>query len=266
MRNTERVQHELYAKTKVFQQKFDRAKQLIEDALDTIERPYIAFSGGVDSTVLLDLLYSAGHKLDVYWGDDGYDYFESIRFFDTIEERYDFYLHRIRCLDPWNDWCKEMSRPDLVAPPITPEIDAAWGNPHDWDDTWSSLKDAWRQGYSGVFLGMLARESQSRRLVLNGGKRPLYQVKEENDMWHCSPLAAWSKFDVWAYIVSRNLPYNPAYDKLAELGMPLEWRRVAPLTCFRVVQYGSHGYVLKSGWPELYNKLCAIFPRVQMYS
>lgn len=264
MDKLERLQHWLHSQTSAFQHKLDKTKQIIDEAIQKVgEHAYIAYSSGIDSETVLDLLYSAGYRLPILWGDDAWDYPESLAFLRETEQRYDFYLQRIRCMDPWRDWCLEMSRPDLAEDPAALEV---WGNPNEWTDTWRSLtKDAPLHGYTGVFLGLLASESRSRGYALRNGSKPLYQVKSEQGMWHCSPLAAWTKSDVWAYTVMHDLQYNPVYDKLAELGVPLDKRRVAPLTCHRVLQFGSHGHALKSGWPELHNKLCAVFPRVRSY-
>jgi phosphoadenosine phosphosulfate reductase len=257
----EHLQHELHAKLPAFKRKLDKARAIIDEALAVNVAWYTAFSGGVDSTVLLDLLLDA--HLPVLTGDDGADYPSTLQFLSDTEQRYGFELQRIRCLEPWRDWCVEMNRPDLAEP--GPAMDAAWLNPHQWHHTWQSLKDAVHHGYSGVFLGLLASESRGRNYALKGGHKSLYQVAAEYGMWHCSPLASWTKRDVWAYVVSRNIAYNPVYDRLAELEVPLERRRVAPLTCFRTMQYGSIA-VFRSGWPEMYNKLSEIFPKIREYS
>ena len=261
MRNIERLQHELHARLPVFKRKVDKARAIIDEALAIDVNWALSFSGGIDSTVLLDLLNDAHPAIQ--WGDDGADYLETLQFLSDTEQRYNFELQRIRCLEPWRDWCVEMDRPDLAQP--GPEMDAAWLNPHQWHDTWGSLKNAVNHGYGGVFLGLLASESRGRNYALKNGYKPLYQVASENGMWHCSPLASWDKRDVWAYVVSRRIAYNPVYDKLAELDVPLERRRVAPLTCFRTMQYGSVA-VFRSGWAEMYNKLGEIFPKIREYS
>lgn len=266
MNDIERYQHQLHAKTNGYRRKIERARAIINESREIGQLNwYCAFSGGVDSTVLLDLLFEQQRISDkaVLWGDDGWDYPETLDFLKATEERYFFRLKRIRSLNPWKTWCEEMDRPDLADDPAALQ---AWGNPRQWDDTWHSLtRDAPTHGYDGVFLGMLASESRSRAYVLHDGRKPLYQVKSEGGMWHCSPLARWNKRDVWAYAVSRELAYNPVYDRLAALDVPVERRRVAALTCFRVQQYGSV-VALKQGWPALYNRLAATFPNVKEYS
>ncbi len=262
MDEIEQYQHKLHARTSGFNHKLERTWDICQEAMKQDAHFYLAFSGGIDSTCLLALLYWGGYRVPLLWGDDGFDYPESMDFLKQTEEKYNIRITRIRCMQPWRDWCNEMGRPDLANDPQALE---AWGSPHTWDATWQSLKDASQHSYGGVFLGLLASESRTRSYALHDGWKPLYQVKSEGGMWHCSPLANWTKRDIWAYVVSRNLPYNPIYDTLASLGLPLERRRVAPLTCFMVLQYGSV-VALKQGWPQLYNQLAAMFPRVREYS
>jgi 3'-phosphoadenosine 5'-phosphosulfate sulfotransferase (PAPS reductase)/FAD synthetase len=263
MDDIERYQHQLHAQLPAFRRKLDWTRQLIDDAMHKMgEQPQLSFSGGIDSTVLLDLLYSSGYRLPTLWGDDGCDFPETLTFLRQTEARYDFHLTRIRSMAPWRSWCEEMDRPDLAD---DPEAYDAWLNPRQWDDTWHTLtRDAVRHGYTGVFMGMLARESKSRRVTLRDGYRPYYQVA--SGQYNCSPLAAWKKEDIWAYAVSQGLAYNPVYDKLASLDIPLEHRRVAALTCYRVMQYGSHGPALRACWPDLSNRLSTLFPRIRAYS
>lgn len=268
MKPIEYQQHLLYARRPAFERKVAQAHETIAQALSLpLEQPfYIAFSGGVDSTVVLDMVLQHA-RIEVCWGDNGWDFPETLQFLSETEARYGLHIKRYRTVESFQDWCREMGRPDLAEDYDAPD---AWYNPRVWDATWL-LKDTSFDGYSGVFLGLLGTrakkggESRTRFLQLQGGKHPLYQVASDRNTWHCSPLAHFTKWDVWAYVASRQLAYNPVYDTLAALGVPLERRRVAELTCYRVVQYGSHS-MIRQGWPDLYHCLCATFPSVRALS
>ncbi len=265
----EHLQSLLHAHRPAFAQRVATARAVIDEALAIPGvRFYLAFSGGVDSTVLLDLLrqHPRANDIDIIWGDNGWDLPDTLAFLSVTEARYGFRLIRMRTVESFQDFAREMGRPDLADDPNTP---GAWGNPCQWDGEWW-LKDTSFAGYDGVFLGWLGTErmrrgeSHKRVFALHHGYRPLYQVARDHHVWHCSPLASWTKYDVWAYVAQHNLPYNTAYDKLAEIGVPLARRRVSELTCYRVVQFGSHA-LLAQGWPATFNAFAAVFPQVRTY-
>ncbi|MDE1904935.1 MAG: phosphoadenosine phosphosulfate reductase family protein [Rhodospirillales bacterium] len=266
----ERLRGILHARLPGFQRKIAVTQTIIRNALRIDDLCwYAAFSGGIDSLVMLDLLWRLGIRCDVVWGDDGIDFPETLQFLTATQARYGVRLIRVRSQDPWRSWCAEMERPDLAEDPAAL---AAWRNPHDWDHQWRSLtKDAPGNGYGGVFLGMLGTrwkqggESAARNHQLRGGWHPTYQVASEGGMWHCSPLAAWTKHDVWGYVAANDLPYNPVYDVQAQMGIPIERRRVSALTCFRAVQFGSHA-AIRAGWPDLWNDVAETFPTIRRYS
>jgi len=77
-------------------------------------------------------------------------------------------------------------------------------------------------------------------------------------------VAWWSTLDIWAYIFSRNLPYNHAYNKMDEMGIDLERQRIGPFAVERVLGYGQL-QILKRGWPDLYNQFVAQYPEMRAY-
>src|SRR5690606_35979235 len=76
-------------------------------------------------------------------------------------------------------------------------------------------------GITGQFLGLRKEESNGRRISLLK-RSPIYQMQD--GMWKCCPLADWTAKDVWAYIVTRNLPYPKFYD-YDKFGQNREWIR-----------------------------------------
>lgn len=267
MIEAERRQHLLHSELPAFARKLDWSLCIIEDALARCKPWYLGFSGGIDSTVVLHMLLSRHDIVDVCWGDNGWDYPETLHFLRETEERYGIHIKRYRAVESFQDFAREMGRPDLAEDYDAP---GAWDNPREWDAI-HLLKDTSFDGYDGVFLGLLGTrgkrggESRARFLQLRGGHRPLYQSASDRDTWHCSPLAAWTKRDVWAYVARYQVPYNPVYDVLARLGVPLEKRRCTELTCYRVAHYGSFAH-LRQGWPALYNRFATTFASVRQYS
>ena len=63
----------------------------IESMVETCEAPYIAFSGGKDSAVVMALCESVGLSIPVVWSDDELEYPETITLMDALNEiaRYD---------------------------------------------------------------------------------------------------------------------------------------------------------------------------------
>lgn len=100
-------------------------------------------------------------------------------------------------------------------------------------------------GFGGTIRGLRQDESTVRRVVLRtrGGLTRMVW-----GWWTCDPLSGWSVDEVWAAIAGLDLPYNPVYDRLSEIGVPRARQRVGPLPL-------TDGWTLRVGWPLMYRKL-----------
>ena len=226
----------LHAQTHGFASRVQRARGAIERALRIARAPYVAFSGGKDSTVVLALVREYMPDIPAVWSDDEWYLPETEEYMARIEAE-GVNLHHIRT----NAWHTEWFR---IA--------------GDYDGIPDYAK---RQEWDLVFLGLRQEESAKRRVHLRTCGL-LYQCK--NGFWHCNPIGDWTWRDVWAFILSRGLDYNRAYDRLAELGVPPRRQRIGPLAVERVLGYGQLA-ILKRGWPELFNRFAAEFPEVRGY-
>lgn len=220
-----------------FQRKVRFAQMLVRDALLHAKNWYCAVSGGKDSTVMLDLVRSVQPDVVAIWADDELEHEESVTF--LTETLHDVtvcsgFARHAGWFDPWRD--KPYFREPLLG--------MIWT--HDRTEPWS-----WRVGYDGCFVGLRKQEATRRRISLNRFGS-LHRV--EMGQWRCSPLASWDVADVWAYIAGRELPYNPVYDRLTEIGVPREKQRVGPLPL-------APGWHLRLGWPQLYERLLARYGR-----
>ena len=186
----------MWAETDIHKRRVEEAKEVIKQALSRFRKPYVAFSGGKDSTVLLHLVLSFDKSITVlHWWPGPYFYPEplekevigiakacgakNIRV-ETSEEYviYGQQAHNVK------------GRHFLggVIPRMVKE-----------------------EGYDLVFIGLRAEEAVKRK----ARTKKFFEWDKTRKITNCFPIARWSWRDVWAYIVSNNIPYLSYYDKYA---------------------------------------------------
>lgn len=119
---------------------------------------------------------------------------------------------------------------------------------------------ALKNGRPVQFLGMRAAESALRRRVFRS-RGLTYQRADGCVM--SNPIGWWQTSDVWAYLVSRGVPWHPLYDCETH-GVTREqirnagWLTVqSDVTDWRIPWLREH-------YPEQYRQLRALFPRVAL--
>jgi 3'-phosphoadenosine 5'-phosphosulfate sulfotransferase (PAPS reductase)/FAD synthetase len=66
-------------------------------------------------------------------------------------------------------------------------------------------------GHDAAFIGLRADESKARAMHLRT-HGPIHRMADTGVL-HVNPLAWWTSRDVWTYLVSRDVPWAPVYDK-----------------------------------------------------
>lgn len=244
-----RLTFELHAKTASYRRKVEAAQEIIGEALARLESPYIAFSGGKDSVVVLHLVRTLAPDTVAVWSDDEWNLPETTALVEATPN-----CHRIAARVAHAEWFTSWDTPNPVLPTGTIWVDA-YAN--DGLQTY-----AHQQGYDGVFIGLRADENSRRNVHLRTFGQLYFAAK--HGVWQCNPVAWWTVNDVWAYIHANHVPYNAAYDKLAAMGIPLDRQRIGPLAQARVLGYGQIA-ILKRGWPDLYNRFVARYPEASAY-
>lgn len=227
----------LHARTGGFQYRVIQAEKIILQALDIDATPHVALSGGKDSTVVFEMVKRYKPDITAVWSDDEYFLPETLEYIERLQVRGDD-VRQIRTNAKHADWFQISG-------------------------DWNGIQDYARQhGFGLTFLGLRQEENTARKMHLrrNGA---LFLTKSDG-LWHCNPIHNWTWRDVWAYIVSNELDYNKAYDKLEAMGIPAERQRIGPLAVERVLGYGQLA-ILRQGWPDLFNHFAAEFPEARNY-
>ena len=227
----------LHARTTVFQSRVKSAQRIVQNALEMAGvRPYVALSGGKDSTVVFDLVKNIDPDIPGIWSDDEWWLPETLTYIEKLKGL-GCDVRQIRTTAHHTDWF---------------EIEGDYDGIPDYAE---------QQGWNLVFLGLRQEESSARRVHLRTFG-PLFETK--SGVWHCNPIHRWTWQDVWAYIMSHNLDYNRAYDRLEEIGVEPEHQRIGPFAVERALGFGQLT-VLKKGWPDLYNRFCQAHPEARFF-
>ncbi len=79
-----------------------------------------------------------------------------------------------------------------------------------------------------------------------------------NGLYKISPILDWTNDDVWTYIRSNKLPYNPLHDR----GFP----SIGCAPCTRAVEPGADSRSGRWWWENADSKECGLHPRIRVVS
>jgi len=238
-----RLKFLLYSKLAVHKRAVNQAKANVTEWLTRVSNPYIAFSGGKDSTCVLNLVREQRPE--------------------TIAVHFD-----ADCNFPEVDIAVNNMPNCLIRKSDEPYLEtlSRFNFGEDEGDftmkstVWNPIKRLISEfNFDGVCYGLRAAESHGRRM--NAKRGAVFQYKRD-DLWACQPIVKWNYNDVWAYIVSSNLNYCGTYDKMWD--MPEDDQRVSYWAGETKRTYGRWAW-LKRNYPDLFNLLRAKFPEAASY-
>lgn len=228
-----------------FRARVNRAFDDIAHAAN-IGRIGVSFSGGKDSTVLLDVVRRVVPDAPAAFFDSGCE----------LQSTYDIVRQYGATVIPARLTFQEMARYCGWWGYADPVDAAADMNAKAVliDEPAETFVVRERLMVSAVGL----RAAESRGRFLNAAtRRELYQGSDRT--WMLTPLIWWTTDEIWAYIADRNLAYNAAYDRMAEVGIPRAEQRIGSLLGASASQYGRVAQ-LKRIDLSTYNRLAAEFP------
>lgn len=247
-------------------------KNVYEMAVDRIaycfaefDRVLLAFSGGKDSGVLLNLAYEYAkengllHKLTLTHIDHEAVYQMTREYVSRTFERFNDIERRWFCLplatqcgcridaDYWLPWL-EADREKWVAD--MPQAEYVVNEHNSGFDSFFEVGmpvyefqmqyPAWLQRTTGerviTLTGIRAGESYTRymraRTDLRKYKRKKYILEQANGTFHGFPIYDWETKDVWIANARFGWDYNRLYDLFYQAGVGIEQMRVASAFCY----------------------------------
>ena len=243
---------------------------------------FVSFSGGKDSTVVVDLARRVDPDVPVVWFDSGMEFPETRDYVETLARRWDLNLFRLSTTPPglevlvasgaWDHHADDVPAPDLHEVLIAAPSRRAHAD-HGPANLWG-VRAAESKGRAQLYRTHLARQITQRcdgcctprdvttsRPSLEQRARHGGLVERVDGTRSYGPIWDWSTEQVWTYLAQHSIDPNPVYAKLAALGAGEHALRVGHLIDANQIQAGRVTW-LRRGWPELYAELEALLPRL----
>jgi phosphoadenosine phosphosulfate reductase len=241
---------------------------------------YVALSGGKDSVVVLHLALAADPNVPVCFFDSGFEYPETYAYLEQLQNQLNVQLQWITARRTTLQVLVEAGGWDHRAPAASsvPDLHAIRiGEPATTAHAWHGPGELWgvraeeAHGRRARYLTSLREEiarschgccpetasRQSRRR--HGGV-----IRRQDGTVAYGPIWDWKTVDVWSYLARHQLPANPVYAKLRRLGAPEHLLRVSHILDGNRLEEGRLTW-LRRGWPDLFEDLATVLPRVREY-
>jgi len=197
----------LHAETEEHHTRIAQAQENIAETFRTFRKPYVAYSGGKDSLVMLHLALQQMPDIMVYHWDYGPYYMPREIEREVINIAISVGVKAVRC-----ETTPKYVQLKRTAVGVLGKV--LYGR------VIPQLKS---EGYDCSLIGLRAAESRKRT------RRTKSLFEKDGSIHSAFPIRHLSARDVWAYIVSHDLPYCSHYDRYGPL---LGWENVRFCTYF----------------------------------
>lgn len=237
---------------------------------------FVSWSGGKDSTVVVDMARQVDPNVPVVFFDSGLQFPETLRYLED-------------CAQAWRlNFTVIPAEPDLLTVMV-----ALGGFDHQAPDRRLGVElaelmitgpaaEAHRRHGRGSLWGVRAAESPGRRMLYRQrlaaesrdgqDRRPEDArlskggvIRRNDGSITYGPIWDWQTREVFEYLAGRGIEPNPLYDKLAALGVPPGQIRVDSIIDASKLSNG-HVAWLQKGWPDLFDRLAAALPRLREWT
>lgn len=231
------------------------ARGRIADALSACERAYVSFSGGKDSSVMLDLVAEEARKrnrrIGVLFIDLEGQYKLTIDYIaETLTRHADVadpywvalplnLRNAVSQYDPhWTCWDPGRRSDWIRTPPDEAIVDESlfpfFRRGMEFEDFVPQFGEWYSRGERTVcFVGIRTQESLNRwRTIASGTKKRLRRwpwttkVPKTSKLYNAYPIYDWRTEDIWTYHAKTGMPANGVYDLMHRAGLTIHQARI----------------------------------------
>lgn len=192
MKDTEKLTFLLWSECDEYLSRIACANEIVIEAISKYGPPYLSFSGGKDSTVLLHMVLAHSPNIPVWHWDYGSE---------LMPRSLELELLQIPV---------KMGAINLIVDQsgvaMRRNCSTTTYNKYFFKKLAYFGKD-----YDLAFIGLRKEESGKRR------RKAIQPFRQNGKLTECYPLSDLTARDIWAYIVSHNLPYCSHYDRYGAL-------------------------------------------------
>lgn len=237
---------------------------------------FVAWSGGKDSTVVVDMAIQVDPHVPVVVYDSGLLFPETVAYIRHLATEWRLDLHWIRAepdlltiFAASGGW--DMNAPDrelkgqigdvLIREPAA-KAHARFGRGSLW-----GVRAEEEKGRVHLYRTALAEATRQHPQLTREQTRARYggMITRQDGTVTYGPIWDWSRTDVFQYLHSRRIPPNPLYAALAAAGAPEHRIRVDSILDAGHLSHGEMAW-LQKGWPSLFDSLAAVLPRLREWT
>lgn len=237
---------------------------------------YVSWSGGKDSTVVLDLARQVDPHVPVVFFDSGLQFPETIHYVQDLADRWKLNFHAIA---PKPDLLTllvadggfDHDAADRVLPGTLADImiSRPAAQAHEWfgpGSLWGVREDE-SVARARLYRSRLAAEIAARRDLSRSAVRAAHGgvIQRVTGTVTYGPIWDWDTEQVFTYLAGRHIEPNPLYAKMARLGVPAHLIRTDSIISAALLANGHIAW-LQKGWPHLFDQLAAVLPRLREWT
>lgn len=229
--------------------KVERSQRAISELLGKCKKPYVSWSGGKDSTVMLYLTLRLKPGIDVVYFDAGACLPDTGEYMERLADRWKVNLRVVKTrpiLDVLSEYGVDSRKVEYQTMKHT---------------VYEPVKRLAGEGYDGALIGIRSDESRGRNMAAK--KYGQVFCAKGYGTWQAWPMLWWTAADVWLFIDTYGIPYSPDYDKTRFCGR--EDLRISYWAGETNRQYGRWVW-LKYYYPDLFSELKGRVPEASFYT